>query len=702
MSCRSAVLRLLAETADVGTQKILVAAKAAGVELALESAPKGSIPELRKGDVAVKYTGAILRYIGRIFENSDLHGNSFAESAQVDSWLDWSELELSKEVQKPEIEKAIGALEQHLATRTFLVGQRYTLADISVSCSLHHHATAGTVSASSLPRATKRWLGTCQNQDAFMATMPGSKGSAPSAPAVSSAAGGSASSAAVVPTTAEKPILAAYSSVGGGRTRVSRILLAQDGGKSLVGSIVSLCGWVRTKREAQKGAMLFVQLNDGSCVGSLQVVVCKGVTGFDQLNTGECGTGASIQCIGEVVESPGSGQAVEVLVKGDDPKHSVQRFGTVDAKEYPLAKKHHSLEYLRSIAHLRPRSNLMGAVSRTRSTLAHASHEFFRQNDFQYVHTPLITASDCEGAGEMFQVTTLLADMEKDKKTQLPLNKQKQIDYANDFFGKKAFLTVSGQLSVENYCCALSNVYTFGPTFRAENSHTTRHLAEFWMIEPEIAFATLEDNMQCAEDYIKFCVKFALEHRREDLEFFNKQIEQGLIDRLHNVIAEPFARMTYTEAVEVLQKEVAAGKVKFAAPVEWGEDLGSEMEKYLCEKINKKPTIVYNYPKTMKAFYMRLNDDDKTVGAMDILFPAIGEVVGGSAREERLDVLDRRLVEMDLDPKDYWWYRDLRRYGTVPHVGFGLGFERLIMLVTGVENIRDTIPYPRYPGHAEF
>jgi len=354
------------------------------------------------------------------------------------------------------------------------------------------------------------------------------------------------------------------------------------------------------------------------------------------------------------------------------------------------------MEYLRSIAHLRPRFHFIGAVARVRAALAQATHQFFRSKGFLYVHTPLITAADCEGAGEMFQVTTLMHDAEKEG---LPRDKGK-IDYSKDFFGKPAFLTVSGQLSVENYCCALSNVYTFGPTFRAENSHTSRHLAEFWMIEPELAFADIHDDMQCAEDYLKFCVRYAMDNNHEDLTWFDNNVEKGLVKRLENLLAEPFARISYTEAIEILIKE--SPNAGFQVPVEWGMDLGSEHERYLCEKIYKKPTVVYNYPKDIKAFYMRLNDDEKTVAAMDVLAPAIGEVIGGSQREERLDVLDRRIGEMGLDVKDYWWYRDLRRFGSVPHCGFGLGFERLIMLTTGVENIRDVIPYPRYPGHAEF
>jgi asparaginyl-tRNA synthetase len=442
---------------------------------------------------------------------------------------------------------------------------------------------------------------------------------------------------------------------------------------------------------------VFLQINDGSCVSDIQVVVDAGTPGFDDLKMAN--TGASIRCTGEIVASQGKGQAVEMAITS--PDHASQIFGGVDAKEYPLSKKEHSHEFLREIAHLRPRSNFIGAVARVRSSLAVATHEFFRSKGFQYVHTPLITAADCEGAGEMFQVTQLLQEAEAAKDlSKIPKGKDGRFDYSKDFFGKPAFLTVSGQLSVENYCCALSSVYTFGPCFRAENSHTSRHLAEFWMIEPELAFADVNDDMDCAEDYLKYCVRYAYEHNREDLEWFQANAEKGLITRLENLLATPFARVTYTEAIDILIKE--SPKAKFQVPVEWGMDLGSEHERYLCEKVNKKPTIVYNYPKDIKSFYMRLNEDEKTVAAFDLLAPQIGEVVGGSQREERLDVLDRRLGEMNLDPADYWWYRDLRKYGTVPHSGFGLGFERLIMLTTGVENIRDVIPYPRYPGHAEF
>eukprot|EP00933_Yihiella_yeosuensis_P050729 TRINITY_DN4851_c6_g1_i1.p1 TRINITY_DN4851_c6_g1~~TRINITY_DN4851_c6_g1_i1.p1 ORF type:complete len:693 (+),score=164.54 TRINITY_DN4851_c6_g1_i1:68-2146(+) len=685
--------RLVAAAADVCTQKILVAAKAAGVELTLEAA-KGAqvVPELRCGGHVIRYTNAILRYVGKVYEGSDVYGNSHMETAQVDSWLDWTEMELGSE-EPPRLDQALEVLEKHLDSRVFLVGQRFTIADASLSCSLAHFQQKGL--AKTLPRATMRWLGTCTNHEAYTSVVKSSSSGSTAKTGGAPASGGYPSAASAP--AAEQPLITSYSSAVGGRTIIKRILCSPDKGASLAGQKISVCGWVKTAREANKGALWFVELNDGSTPLNIQVVIDSAAPGFDSLK-GQVGTGASLKCTGQVVESPGGKQSVEILVKESD--HEVKVFGGVDGKDYPLAKKGHSMEYLRSIAHLRPRSNIIGAVARVRSSLAHATHEFFRMRDFKYVHTPLITAADCEGAGEMFQVTTMIMDAEKEKKNTLPKLKDGKIDYTSDFFGKPAYLTVSGQLSVENYCCALSSVYTFGPTFRAENSHTSRHLAEFWMIEPELAFADIHDDMQCAEDYLKYCVNFAMTHNREDLEFFDKQVEQGLIKRLENLLAEPFARVTYTEAIEILQKE--SPKANFQVPVEWGMDLGSEHERYLSEKVKKRPTIVYNYPKDIKAFYMRLNEDEKTVAAMDVLAPQIGEVIGGSQREERLDVLDRRITEMGLEPKDYWWYRDLRRFGTVPHAGFGLGFERLIMLTTGVENIRDVIPYPRYPGHAEF
>ena len=460
---------------------------------------------------------------------------------------------------------------------------------------------------------------------------------------------------------------------------------------SAIGQLVTVCGWVRTKREQGK-KICFVEVNDGSCVGNIQVVLDEGSSGFSDA-CARASTGASVRVCAMVVESPAKGQAVELSVSASKQGTEFKILGDVDAANYPLSKKHHSKEFLREVAHLRPRSNLIGAVARVGASLSQAVHAFFAQRNFLYVHTPIITSADCEGAGEMFQVTTVMPGVEKGEK----------LDYKNDFFGKPAYLTVSGQLAVENYACALSDVYTFGPTFRAENSHTTRHLAEFWMIEPEMAFADIYDDMACAEDFLKFCIKWCLEKDSSDLAWFDKMVAQGLVDRLQGIVAQPFARISYTEAVEILQKHLSEGNVTFTNNnIFWGMDLESEHERYITEKVSQRPTIVYNYPKELKAFYMRQNEDGKTVAAMDILAPGIGEVIGGSQREERLERLEGRIKELGMPVENYWWYLDLRKFGSVPHCGFGLGFERLIMLVTGVENIRDTIPFPRYPGHAEF
>ncbi|KAL8271071.1 hypothetical protein Esti_004988 [Eimeria stiedai] len=440
-------------------------------------------------------------------------------------------------------------------------------------------------------------------------------------------------------------------------------------------------------RKQGGGSLCFVVLSDGSTSLNLQVVVEKSVENFEQL----------MKFTGFVVESPAKGQKVELQVTDPARGDKMEIFGVTDAAKYPLAKKEHTREHLREVAHLRPRSQLMGAVARVRSQLSMATHRFFQDRGFLYVHTPIITASDCEGAGELFSVSTLLPE---DGKSSVPTTKEGAVDYAKDFFSRHAYLTVSGQLAVEPYCCALADVYTFGPTFRAEKSHTSRHLAEFWMVEPELAFATLEDDMQVAEAYVKFCVQWCLDNCASDLEWFEKNQERGLLSRLENILAAPFERLSYTDAIVLLQKEES--KANFEEKVEWGMDLGSEHERYLTEVIAKKPVIVFDYPKDIKAFYMKLNEDGKTVRAMDVLVPRIGELVGGSQREEKLDKLEKAIRDKGLNLDSYWWYRELREYGTVPHAGFGLGFERLVMLVTGLENIRDTIPYPRYPGHAEF
>ncbi len=456
------------------------------------------------------------------------------------------------------------------------------------------------------------------------------------------------------------------------------------GGKIPVGSEVEIGGWVRTRRDSKAG-LSFIHLSDGSCLNPVQIVADRELPNYES-EILHVTTGCSLRVRGRVVESQGKGQAVEV--KPD----SVEVVGWVDDPEsYPMQPKRHSMEYLREVAHLRPRTNVIGAVTRVRNTLAYAIHRFFQERGFYCIHTPIITASDAEGAGAMFRVSTLdLAN--------LPRTPDGQVDFDKDFFGREARLTVSGQLNVECYCLAMSRVYTFGPTFRAENSNTRRHLAEFWMIEPEIAFAGLDEDVALAEEFLKSIFGAVLEERAEDMELFDRFVDRGCVERVRKFVDASFERMDYSDAVERLE---ASGK-KFEFPVKWGMDLQSEHERYLTEELVGRPVVVVNYPKDIKAFYMRLNDDRRTVAAMDVLAPGIGEIIGGSQREERLDVLDARLDEMGLKKDDYWWYRDLRRYGTVPHAGFGLGFERAIQYLTGVDNIRDVIPFPRAPRQAEF
>jgi asparaginyl-tRNA synthetase len=441
-------------------------------------------------------------------------------------------------------------------------------------------------------------------------------------------------------------------------------------------------GWVRTKRETK--AAVFLEVNDGSRLGNIQCVFDADAAEKAVAELSRVGTGASVSVEGCLVPSPASGQKLEVKAS------SLTVIGEAPADSYPLQKKAHSLEFLREIAHLRPRTNTFGAVARVRNSMAFAIHDFFHQHGFQYVHTPLITASDCEGAGAMFQVTTL--DLDRLAKS------GKAVDYDADFFGKPAYLTVSGQLNVETYCQALSRVYTFGPTFRAENSNTTRHLSEFWMVEPEVAFNDLSDNMRLAEDFIKHLVSAALANCAEDLAFFDARIEKGLIDSLKSVLDRSFSHMTYTEAISTLEKEAS----RFEVNPYWGLDLMSEHEKFLCEKVAEGPLFLTDYPKEIKSFYMKQNADGKTVRAMDLLVPRFGEIIGGSEREENLDLLLNRIRELGLREEAYSWYLDLRRFGTTPHSGFGLGFERLIMYVTGMVNIRDVIPFPRAPKLADF
>lgn len=448
------------------------------------------------------------------------------------------------------------------------------------------------------------------------------------------------------------------------------------------GDTLTVQGWVRTKREQKEFS--FVEVTDGSSMNGLQAVVGQDLPGYaDAIK--QVNTGASVVLTGTLVESPAKGQRVELKAE------SIQVLGEADPETYPLQKKRHSFEFLRDIAHLRSRTNTLGAVFRVRNACATAVHNFFQERGFLWVHTPLITASDCEGAGELFTVTSL--DLEK-----LPKGKDGAIDFSQDFFGKRAYLTVSGQLEAEIMAMAFTNVYTFGPTFRAENSNTSRHLAEFWMIEPEMAFCNLEGNMELAEDFLKYVFRYVLEQCPEDMQFFNDRIDNSVLETAHNIINNEFAHITYTEAVALLEKSDKT----FEFPVEWGIDLQSEHERYLAEEHFKKPLIVTDYPKDIKAFYMRLNEDGKTVRAMDVLAPRIGEIIGGSQREERLDVLEQRIEAQGMPKESLWWYLELRKYGTVPHAGFGLGFERLIQFMTGMQNIRDVIPFPRTPQNAEF
>jgi asparaginyl-tRNA synthetase len=459
-------------------------------------------------------------------------------------------------------------------------------------------------------------------------------------------------------------------------------------GKIPENQTVTVKGWVRTRRDS-KGGFSFVAVHDGSCFDAIQVVAANTLPNYTS-DIMHLTTGCSVIATGTLVKSQGKGQAFEIQAS------EIKVVGLVDDPDtYPVSPKQHTFEYLREVAHLRPRTNTFGAVTRVRHTLSQAIHRFFDEHGFFWIHTPIITTSDAEGAGQMFRVSTL--DV-----ANLPRTPEGKVDFAQDFFGKPASLTVSGQLNVETYCLAMSKVYTFGPTFRAENSNTPRHLAEFWMIEPEIAFADLAADADLAESFLKYIFKAVLDERPDDMKFFAERIDKQCITRLESFVNSPFERMTYTDAITALEKAISSGKKKFEFPVKWGIDLQTEHERYLTEELVGKPVVVMNYPKDIKAFYMRLNDDGRTVAAMDVLAPGIGEIIGGSQREDRLDVLDRRMTEMHLDPKTYWWYRDLRRYGSVPHAGFGLGFERTIMYATGMQNVRDVIPFPRTPNNAEF
>lgn len=448
------------------------------------------------------------------------------------------------------------------------------------------------------------------------------------------------------------------------------------------GTVITVKGWVRTVRNQK--TFSFIELNDGSTLSNFQVVADPQTEDYLKV-IDKLSTGVSVAITGTLKKGPNENSSLELHAQ------KIEVIGTCDPETYPMQKKRHTFEFLRSIAHLRPRTNTIGAVTRLRNALAYATHKFFQERGFLYVHTPIITASDCEGAGKMFQVTTL--DLNN-----VPKNDKKQIDYTQDFFATPSFLTVSGQLNGEIYACAMSDIYTFGPTFRAENSNTSRHLAEFWMIEPEMAFADINDDMENAESYLKYVLKYALDNCQEDMQFFDKHVSNGLIERLQQVVDTPFERASYSFAVRILEKS----NKTFEYPVKWGCDLQSEHERYLAEEYFGKPVILTDYPKDIKSFYMRQNEDGKTVAAMDVIVPKIGEIIGGSQREERLDRLEQRMRELKMAPDPYWWYLELRKYGTVPHAGYGVGFERLIQFASGMENIRDVIPFPRFPGKAEF
>jgi asparaginyl-tRNA synthetase len=463
---------------------------------------------------------------------------------------------------------------------------------------------------------------------------------------------------------------------------MEKMSVAQARKPESVGRQVTIQGWVRTRRDS-KGGFSFLELNDGSCFGNIQIVADGKLPNYES-EVKHLGAGASVSVEGEVRASPAQGQPTEVAAQ------KIIVHGGADPESYPLQKKRHSFEFLRTLAHLRPRTNTFGAVARVRNCVCRSIHDFFQEQGFLYVHPPIITASDCEGAGQMFKVSTL--DL-----NQVP-RQDGGVDYTKDFFQRPTFLTVSGQLEAEIFACSMGKVYTFGPTFRAENSNTSRHLAEFWMVEPEMAFYELEDNMDLAEAFLKRIFRDVLERCQEDMKFFAERIDPTAISTLEGVVNSEFVRLSYTDAVDLLVK---SGKT-FEFPVAWGNDLQAEHERYLTEETFKKPVILHDYPAAIKSFYMRVNDDGKTVRAMDVLVPRVGEIIGGSQREERLDVLDRRMQEMNLNPLNYWWYLDLRKYGTVPHSGFGLGLERTVQFVTGMANIRDVIPFPRTPGSADF
>lgn len=680
-----------ASTPEFRKLKIVIAARLAGIPLSVttdlveDSFLRTCVLQTKEGPITQSY--AVLRYIG-----SGLYGATLFDEAQVDQWLEFCVLELEVAVlvvlehgaapaAKSDVQKALGVLDKVLESRTFLVGDSITIADIALTCVVKAALDLKLVDDILHFKNAIRWYLTCARafeKELGPDTVVTPLLPKPKAPVTKAPVEAPVTKAV---TKAKEPAELFTPQFARSRMRVKEVL--RD---SAVGSSVTVQGWVRSVREADKGSTRFAEVNDGSCLASIQVVATKDTENFDDLKA--CGgAGASLEATGIIVESMGKGQKIEMKAV------KIKILGATRGQNYPLAKKFHTPEHLRLHAHLRPRSRLGGAVVRIRHALAFATHEFFNSLGFLYVHTPLITAADCEGAGEQFTVTTLL---EEDGAV---IATNGKVDYSKDFFGKRTGLTVSGQLNVETHAIALSDCYTFGPTFRAENSHTARHLAEFWMIEPEVSFATLDDDIALASDYLKYCVAAVLCRCDEDLAFFEQANEKGLRDRLKDIVDKPFKRLEYTEAISILQEHIKNGHKFENNDVVWGMDLNSEHEKYLTE-IYQGPVVLVNYPKDIKAFYMKLNGE--TVAAMDILVPKIGEIIGGSQREDSLEVLEARAKEVGIEPSSISWYADLRKYGSVPHAGFGLGFERLVMLVTGVENIRDVIPFPRYPGHAAF
>lgn len=733
---------------------------------------------------SISTINAMLRLLGASSSKHSLLGFTALEQSIVDSWLyyGWSSLDVpiealvassSNKQILTDFQESIQILDTNLLYRTYIAGSdAITIADIRLAASLWYGAQKQLWKPDEEPDElmnAKRWYQTIVNQDWFMQsvallpTLDGTTTSGTTTKAINAPNGNDYGGVLLngLPT----PVI--NQKYKRQRIRMKEIF-GSDGGKSYVGSIVTVAGWSRTVRKASS-KLLFIELNDGSIGSSLQCVLDVQITeGFEACKTNG-GTGSSFQFVGEVVASGGTEQVIDLKVTKATLLGAVyggNAEGTVvGGMLYPLSKKEHTLEHMRDVAHLRARGQIHAAAMRIRHAMAYATHTFFHNHGFLYIHTPIITGADCEGAGEQFAITTMFGsdhlkpditipvhplptattteggeagatteDIEENKMSKSEMKrlaKQKAkaekaaasgqavavavdepaheivpgaIDYTKDFFGQRVNLTVSGQLNVETHACALSDVYTFGPTFRAEESRTYRHLSEFWMIEPEIAFATLSDDIDLAEDYLKYCVRFALENCTTDLEFFenNPHGEKGLRQRLKNVLDNEFKRITYTEAIEILQRAVKEDGIVFEKEPLWGMDLPSEHERYICEKVFKMPTVLTNYPKEIKAFYMKLNDDQKTVAAADILVPKIGEIIGGSQREHRYEVLRQRCIEMNIDPKNVWWYLDLRRYGTVPHAGFGLGFERLILFITGLDNIRDVIPFPRWVGNAKF